>query len=91
MEVSILVGVLLVAKKYFFDRKTGEMKQNTWIFDGKYKYYANKDGSRFSGIRSIKGKKYYFGKDGRLVTNKKRYEIKGEEYNIDKNGVLTLL
>ena len=78
-------------KKYFFDCKTGEMKQNTWILDGKYKYYANKDGSRFSGIRSIKGKNYYFQPDGRLVTNKKGYKINGKKYNIDKNGVLTMV
>lgn len=78
-------------KAYFFDRKTGVMKQNTWIIDGKDKYYANKNGSRFSGIRSIKGKNYYFHTDGKLVTNKKGYKINGKKYNIDKNGVLTLV
>ena len=78
-------------KAYFFDRKTGVMKQNTWIIDGKDKYYANKNGSRFSGIRSIKGKNYYFHTDGKLVTNKKGYKINGKKYNIDKNGVLTLI
>ena len=78
-------------KAYFFDRKTGAMKQNTWIIDGNYKYYANRDGSRFSGIRSIKGKNYYFHTDGKLVTNKKGYKINGKKYNIDKNGVLTLV
>ena len=78
-------------KAYFFDRKTGEMKQNTWIVDGNCKYYANKDGSRFSGIRSIKGKNYYFQTDGKLVTNKKGYKINGKKYDIDKNGILTLV
>lgn len=80
----------LGGKRYYFDKKTGAMTQNNWIIDGKNKYYANKNGTRFSnGIRSIKYKNYYFGPDGKLVTNKRSYKIKGKLYNIDKNGVLT--
>lgn len=60
-----------------------------WLTLGKDKYYFNTDGSRFSGIRSVGGKKYYFQSNGKLLTNKKYYQIGSSYYNIASDGVLT--
>lgn len=77
----------LGGKMYYFVEKTGKMKKG-WLTLGDTKYYFNKDGSRFSGVRSVGGKKYYLQKNGKLLINKKCYEISGKFYDIDKNGVM---
>ena len=78
----------LGGKRYYFIEKTGLMKKG-WLTLGKDKFYFNKDGSRFSGIRSVGGKKYYFQSNGKLLTNKKYYQIGKSYYNIASDGVLT--
>lgn len=78
----------LGGKRYYFLEKSGLMKKG-WLTLGKDKYYFNRDGSRFSGIRSLGGKKYYFQSNGKLLTDKKYYQIGSSYYNIASDGVLT--
>lgn len=69
---------------YFGTRDQGYMHKNTWVREnGKKTYYLLKDGSRCQGWYNGKNI-YYFDKNGRLVTGRKR--VDGIRYQFNKKG-----
>ncbi len=61
--------------------------KNEWIKKDNKWYYVKEDSSiARNEIFEIHGKKFYFNSDGVLITNKKKYNIGGISYNINKNG-----
>ena len=74
--------------KWYYFQKNGVMYEKTgWFTNKNEKFYLGKGGYRFSGLKKINGKTYYFNKYGRLVRNKKEILINGKYYDIASNGV----
>ncbi|MCD8336642.1 MAG: hypothetical protein LUD18_05075 [Lachnospiraceae bacterium] len=76
---------------YYYLKKSGVVyPAGKWLTLSTGKYYISKKGYRVTGLKTIKGKKYYFLSDGTLVTDKTAYEIKGTYYTISSKGVATV-
>lgn len=78
---------------YYFDSKTGKKidggKKSITYKIGKYTYLLGTSGAVIKDkVYRNKGKVYYFGKDGRMVTNTTRV-ILGFKFTFDKKGVGT--
>lgn len=58
-------------KKTYFAGKKGYILKSRWITEGKNKYYVNSSGRMVTGEQYIKGKWYYFKKNGKLDPKKK--------------------
>lgn len=76
-------------KKGYTDKATGQVLTNQWIDELRGDYYATADGSLATGLVSIDGKQYYFGKDNYQVTSGTVVDDQGYVYKIaaDKTAV----
>ncbi len=61
----------------------------TWCKDSKENYYyKDSDGEFLKGFQTINGNTYYFGKDGKMYTNKWVTTTSGNKYYFRKNGTM---
>jgi len=67
-----------IGKKYYYIDVNGNRikKKAGWIYSDRY---INADGSYYTGWKTIKGKKYYFDKTGRLKGEVVKYSFKNNE------------
>lgn len=72
--------VRLGGKWYFFQKETGALKDQVFLFDGAY-YYVNADGVRQTGWVTWQGHEYYFESDGKAVCGTKTIDGKSCTFN----------
>lgn len=65
-----------------------QITEASWVDGDNGKQYELEDGSLAVGFQAIKGKDYYFDKDGYLVTGKFYDETQDAYYYADENGVI---
>ena len=75
--------------KYLFIPGTDAVGRG-WVTSGTDRYYCDpKTAVLTTGFAEINGKQYYFDDSGRLVKNKRTYEVNGKYYDIDAQGKCT--
>lgn len=83
-------GVLLHGwsedKKSYYDEQ-GFKTSESWIEDGGFKYYFDKDGNVVTGWQDLEDSRYYFGQDGKLATG--QVDIDGKTYYFGQDGKFT--
>ena len=84
---SMATGLYCIDKKFYLFADSGKMLSNGWHtdIDGDW-HYISKSGVCKRGWKKIKGKYYYFKKNGVMARNEK-IKINGKTYKFDKNGV----
>lgn len=84
----VVSGVVKVKGKYYgFDPETKEKLYGYQKLDGKYYFFDETTGvAATKQILKIKGKKYYFGKNGARATG--WVKLSGSKYYFKKNGVM---
>lgn len=73
---------------YYF--KQGVRQENQWVSQWGNTYYVGSDGRAYDGVRTINGKKYFFGNDStfNLRTNQ-IVKVDNVDYRAAADGVLT--
>ena len=78
-------------KTYYFLKKNGKAKKNSWLTAGakKYRYYFNKNSVMVTGHQKIKDKYYFFNEKGIMQKGWIRTDA-GSYYADEKTGVLAV-
>ncbi len=78
-------------KIYYFVSNGKRYTRSGWKTISGKRYYFSRAYRALTGVHKLDGNLYLFGSDGSIRKNVKSYTYKGQEYQTDSKGVMTLV